>query len=329
MEDYVQNTPIFDQNFAPLRALLDGDISELVINRPKEVWTEGPTGWLKHDIPTLTMERLMFIATNIASFKGAGIDKDSPFLSAALPTGERSEIVIPPALVKGTFSLTVRKPSVKQSTIDKLDEQGVFSNAALANKDILPFEKELLLFLKNGQIKEFFKLAILNHRNIVLCGKTGSGKTHIAKAFADYIPLSERIITIEDVHEFFLAHQNRVNMIFTRDGKVHVKDCLASCLRMKPDRILLSEMRGDESWEFLKSIGSAHPGAITTMHASSSSEAFDQLISLIKDSQVGAHLDLSYLQRRLYATVDIVVACANRKITEIYYDPEIKRSNMA
>lgn len=322
------STPIFDANFKTIRTHLDGDISELAINKPKEIWTEGRDGWRRFDAPELTMEKLLAIATNIASFNGGGIDPKKPFLSAALPTGERTQIVIPPAVIRDTFSMTIRKASLKESSIDILAADGVFDNAEIPNEDLKAFEKTLWALHQKKSFAEFFKMAVLNKRNIVLCGKTGSGKTHIAKAFAKEIPLYERIITIEDVHEFILRQPNKVHLIFSREGKPHVKDSLAACLRMKPDRIFLSEMRGDESWEYVKSVGSAHPGSLATMHADSTKEAFYQLTALIKDSPTGSTLDISYIMKRLYATIDIVVVCSNRKITEVYYDPERKRENM-
>jgi type IV secretion system protein VirB11 len=94
---------------------------------------------------------------------------------------------------------------------------------------------------------------------------------------------------------------------------------------MKPDRILLAELRGDEAWEFIKSVNTGHPGAISTLHANGATDAFEQLAAFVKDSRAGAHLDMGYIERRLFNTVDIVLFYQNRQLKEIYYDPERKR----
>ncbi len=94
---------------------------------------------------------------------------------------------------------------------------------------------------------------------------------------------------------------------------------------MKPDRILLAELRGDEAWEFVKSVNTGHPGSISTMHANGAYEAFEQLTALIKDSKTGAHLDVAYIKNRLFTTLDIVLYYSKRKLKEVYYDPEHKR----
>jgi type IV secretion system protein VirB11 len=98
---------------------------------------------------------------------------------------------------------------------------------------------------------------------------------------------------------------------------------------MRPDRILLAELRGDESWEFIKSINTGHPGSITSMHANGAVEAFEQLTALIKDSATGAHLDADYIKSRLFSTLDVVMFYHKRKLQEIYYDPELKLKHMA
>jgi type IV secretion system protein VirB11 len=97
---------------------------------------------------------------------------------------------------------------------------------------------------------------------------------------------------------------------------------------MKPDRILLAELRGDEAWEFIKSINTGHPGSISTMHANGAYEAFEQLTALIKDSRTGAHLDTAYIKHRLFTTLDVILFYHKRKLQEIYYDPEFKRKQL-
>lgn len=218
-------------------------------------------------------------------------------------------------------------------TLDELDSEGAFEECQDVDDALQPFEHDLLKLKGERRIKEFLDLAVRKHRNILIVGKTGSGKTTITKSLIRSIPAEERLITIEDVHELFLnMHENKVHLFYAREdeggAKVTPKQALASCLRMKPDRILLAELRGDESWEFIKSVNTGHPGSISTMHANGAFEAFEQLTALIKDSRTGAHLDTEYIKHRLFTTLDVVLFYHQRKLREIYYDPEFKRQQL-
>lgn len=330
-----QSSEMLDEYMAPLVPFLnDPTLTEVCINRPNEVWTEGRDGFTKHVVPHgLSFARCRQLATLIASYNGKSISADKPVLSAALPNRERVQVIIPPACEPFTVSITIRKPSLIDKTLDELDAEGAFAEWKDSDASLQPFEHELLSLKKEKQIKDFLDLAVRKHRNILIVGKTGSGKTTITKSLIRSIPLEERLITIEDVHELFLAqHENKVHMYYAREdeggSKVSPKQALASCLRMKPDRILLAELRGDEAWEFIKSINTGHPGSISTMHANGAYEAFEQLTALIKDSRTGAHLDTEYIKHRLFTTIDIVLFYHHRKLREIYYDPEFKRQQM-
>jgi type IV secretion system protein VirB11 len=318
----------------PIRPFLkDDSLNEICVNRPGELWTEGQGGWKVHQVETLTLNHLMQLATLIAGFNDKAISKDKPVLSATLPKGERAQVLIPPACEPDTVSLTIRKPSLIDKTLDELDAEGAFEEFADVSDELLPFEHELLQLKKDKRIKEFLDMAVKRHRNILIVGKTGSGKTTITKSLIRSIPSNERLITIEDVHELFLnQHQNKVHLFYAREdeggAKVTPKQALASCLRMKPDRILLAELRGDEAWEFIKSVNTGHPGSITTMHANGAYEAFEQLTALIKDSRAGAHLETDYIKHRLFTTIDVVLFYHQRKLREIYYDPEYKRQQL-
>jgi type IV secretion system protein VirB11 len=312
--------------------LADETLTEVVVNRPGEVWIEGREGWIKHDAD-LSYDHCMQLATLIASFNGKDISADKPVLSAALPHGERVQVIIPPACEAGTVSITIRKPSVLDKTLEELDEEGSFDAYDDVSKELQPFEHDLLKLKGERRIREFLEIAVKKHRNILIVGKTGSGKTTITKSLIRSIPIEERLVTIEDVHELFLKqHPNKVHLYYAREdeggAKVTPKQALASCLRMKPDRILLAELRGDEAWEFIKSVNTGHPGSISTMHANGAYEAFEQLAALIKDSKTGAHLDIEYIRSRLFSTIDIVIFYHKRKLREIYYDPEFKREQM-
>lgn len=332
---------------APLLPFLENpDLNEICINRPFELWTEGREGWKRHINDSLSYETCLRIASATATNNKKAIDSASPVFSGSLPYGERIQVLIPPACEKGTVSITIRKPSALTKTLSELDAEGVFSQVKVLKtlRDKTTDRREaanyinlregdltLLELLKNNKIADFLEFSIKNYRNILLAGATGSGKTTISKSIALAIPTDERLITIEDVHELFLeTHPNRVHLFYSRDdekgSKVSPKQALASCLRMKPDRILLAELRGDESWEFIKSVNTGHSGSISTMHANGAQEAFEQLTALVKDSATGTHLDASYIKDRIYATIDIVIFCHRRKATEIYYDPERKQA---
>lgn len=329
-----QSSEMLAEYLEPLRVFLDDEsLTEVCVNRPREVWTEGREGWKRHDVPDLSFNHCRQLATLIASFNGKAISADKPVLSAALPDGERIQVIIPPACEPYTVSITVRKPSMIDKTLDELDAEGAFEEFADVSDELQPFEHELIQLKSEKRIKEFLDLAVRKHRNILIVGKTGSGKTTITKSLIRSIPLEERLITIEDVHELFLnQHENKVHLYYAREdeggAKVTPKQSLASCLRMKPDRILLAELRGDEAWEFIKSVNTGHPGSISTMHANGAYESFEQLTALIKDSRTGAHLDAEYIKKRLFTTIDIVLFYHQRKLREIYYDPEFKRKQL-
>lgn len=327
-----QSAEVLTAYLEPIQTFLDDStLTEICINRQHEIWTESRVGWRQHNVPSLSFKHCSQLATLIASFNGKAISSSKPILSAALPTGERVQVVIPPACEPHTVSITIRKPSLVDKTLEELEGEGAFQESLDFDNQLKPFEHELLKLKHEKLIAKFLELAVRTHRNILVVGQTGSGKTTIAKSLIRSIPAEERLITIEDVHELFLKqHKNKVHLFYSDEGieKPTPKQALASCLRMKPNRILLAELRGDESWEFVKSINTGHPGSISTMHANGAYEAFEQLTALIKDSQTGTHLDANYIKHRLFTTLDIILHYHNYKLREIYYDPEFKRKQL-
>lgn len=319
----------------PLRKYLRLEgLTELAINRPGELWIETQKGWERHDEPDLTFNVCMQLGRLIANFNGKGLSADTPILSAGLLYGERVQVIIPPACEDETVSITIRKPSVIEKTLVELEAEGAFARAVAVTDRLADFEHELMELKQSGRIREFLELAVMKRRNILICGATGSGKTTVTRSLIRSIPHGERLVTIEDVHELFLSeHKNKVHLFYSRDDeggfKVNAKSALISCLRMKPDRILLAELRGEEAWEFVKSINTGHPGSISTMHANGAFEAFEQLTALIKDSKTGAHLDTTYIRRRLLGTIDVTLYYERRQLLEIYYDPVLRRQQMA
>ena len=329
--DDEQSYDMLTEYLVPIKHLLDDEsLTEICVNRPREVWTEGRAGWVQHIVEEFSFSHCRQLAVLIAAYNNKSISNEKPVLSAALPNRERVQVLIPPACENGTISITIRKPSLIDKTLQELHLEGAFDESEEIREGLHPVENELLALKQEKRYMEFLDLAVRSHKNILIVGKTGSGKTTITKSLTRSIPSTERLITIEDVHEIFLnQHPNKVHLFYSREdeggSKVSPKQALASCLRMKPDRILLAELRGDEAWEFVKSVNTGHPGSISTMHANGAYECFEQLTALIKDSKTGAHLDVAYIKNRLFTTIDIVLYYSKRKLKEVYYDPEHKR----
>jgi type IV secretion system protein VirB11 len=319
----------------PLRRLLDGQVTEVVVNQPGEAWTEGREGWIRHDMPELTFDHLRMLAKLIATSTQQTISENAPVVSAALPSGERVQAIIPPAVRSGTVSLTIRKPSQLRLTLDDYERNGAFAEVAVTADAHGAVEKELLDLLGAHRIRDFLELAVRSKQNIVISGATGSGKTTIMKTLVDLIPAGERLITIEDTPELEIYNQpNHVRLFYSKDGqgvsKATPKLLLESCLRMKPDRILLAELRSDEAFYFMRNVNSGHPGSITSVHATSPRLAIEQLMLLVKESAGGAQLSREDIKQLLFMLVDIVVQFSvvdgRRRVTGIYYEPHRKRS---
>lgn len=319
----------------PLRPLLsDPDVTELCINSPGVAFVETRAGWQERALPFADFPWCRNLAKAIAHSTRQRIDEESPLLSASLPSGERVQIVMPPATTPGTVAFTVRRPSDQVWSIEELARRGIFKQVRVAAGALDATEAELLKLLHDGEHEAFMHLAVRSRKNIVVSGPTGSGKTTWTKALIREIPADERLITIEDAKELVLdRHPNHVRLYYSKDdqgqARVTPKQLLESCLRMKPDRILLAELRSEEAFDYLRNVNSGHPGSITSIHAASAELAFEQLVLLVKQSRAGAELDRADIKSLLYLLVDIVIQFGvehhQRFIKEIWYAPERKR----
>jgi len=310
--------------FAPFMA--DPNNTEIVVNKPNEVWTESRDGWKSHEID-LSTKHCMWLAELIASYNKADLDENNPVLSGVLPTQERVQVVMAPACPKDTVSLTIRKFSDLELSLEQLNEQGAFSNVRKARHGLSELEEHLVKLHNEQRYYEFIQLAVKNHLNIIIGGATGSGKTVLNKSMIQLINPAERIITIEDVHELFMHNfPNKVHMFYKNAAGSNFtsRDALASCVRMKPDRILLAELRGPETLDYIESLNTGHPGSITSIHANSAWDVFSRLVSLIKKSEAGLTLDTDFIRSMCYQTIDVVLFYKNRKLEEVYYEPERK-----
>lgn len=308
------------------------DVTEVLMNRPGEVWTESSRGWQCHAVSALDMPHLMHMAEAIAAYRNATLDAEHPLLSVGLPGGERAQFAIYPVVPEGTFSLTIRRPSRHVATLDELDGQGLFRFIEPDTGRLSEHDQRLLELKEAGRFMEFLRLAVALRKTIVISGQTGAGKTYVLKTLCDLIDPGERIVTIESVPELLLPrHVNAVHLFYTDNDQGHAqispRQLLKAALRMRPDRIMLAEVRDEECFFFVRSAASGHPGSMTTLHAGSTEEAFAQMALMIRQSPGGAGLAFSEIDRLLRMTVDVVVQFGNdpakgRHISGLYYEPQ-------
>ncbi|MET3835206.1 type IV secretion system protein VirB11 [Brevundimonas sp. UYEF29] len=329
------DTAVLDHYLTPLRPLLEpDDVTELVVNRPGEVGVERSGRWVWRDVPQLSEPWLRTLAVAAAAYTRQDVGADRPICSTVLPGEERCQIVLPPVAPEGTVSLTIRKPSRRCLTLEDFRAGGLFETTAVACEgETDAIDAELIRLRDLGDWPAFFRLAVEARRNILVSGATGSGKTTFAKGLVELIPAEERLLTIEDTRELVAPHRNVVPMIYSKDGQglapVGPKALLESALRMRPDRILLQELRDGTAFFYLRNVNSGHPGSITTVHADSAALAFEQLTLLVRESEGGRDLPRDDIRALLHLLIDVVVQMkkidGRFRMTEVWHEPLRKR----
>ncbi len=318
---------------APLQHHLDRpDVIELCISRPQEMFVESYDGWTREQIEALSFGHLSSFATTVATFTKQSIGPTKPILSGTLPGGERIQIIIPPAVPVGTISITIRKPAERSFTLEDYAASGMFDEIFTESDALSDIDRNLQDLHASKSWKDFLRCAVVNRKNILISGATGSGKTTFAKALIREIPHHERILTIEDTPELVIPQPNHVRLIYSKDGqgqaRLSARQLLESALRMRPDRILLQELRDASAFYYLRNVNTGHSGSITTIHADSALLAFEQLALLVKESEPGRDLKRAEIKEMLFQMVDVVVQVKRSdgrfRITEIYFDPRRK-----
>ena len=319
-----QNAQVYLGTFlAPLLPYLSReDVTDLYVNRPGELWIETGSGTERLDLPQLDEASLWRLARQIAATSDQGITREHPLLAATLPDGSRIQICAPPA-TRSAIAVAIRKHNVQDLRLTDYFSAGAFARvgeAALTEKAV---NRSLTTLLDSGNIMEFLAAAVRARKTIVIGGGTGTGKTTILNALLKEAPNNERLILIEDTAEIQLAHENAVGLIAVRgrlgEAEVSPADLVQAALRLKPDRIIMGEIRGAEAMSWLRAVGTGHPGSITTVHANSTRGAAEQLALMALMS--GAELRRSELVEYIHDVVDIFIQLGRhdggRLVTEI------------
>ena len=286
-------------------------------------------------------DHIAALARAVASWNHDEFSETKPILSATLPDGERAQFVMPPACMKGRISMTIRRPTYDVMTMSDYQAQGFFgkiipvTSKREGDDELMGLYREMFDETSPADVRcvmreKFLTSCVRLGRTIVIAGGTGSGKTTFMKSLMQSIPNTDRIITIEDVPELIYGlpdHRNQVNLLYpseaTETSAVNATKLMKSCLRMKPDRILLAELRSGETYDWLNSVLSGHSGSITSCHANNCASVFDYLALKVLQSEIGRHLPYDEIKRLLRDVIDVIVHIHNnrgeRHITEIYY----------
>lgn len=312
---------------APLKAYLaDPTVSEISINQPKEIWVEIGGDMVRHDVPEFDLNHLKALARLVAQSSEQKISEESPLLSASLPEGYRIQVVFPPACESSTIAMSIRKQTVVDLDLDQYEAIGAFQST-MVRKAENPLDKKLRALLDSGDVKNFIKEAVLGKKNIIISGGTSTGKTTFFNATLKVIPSTERIITCEDARELIIPHMpNRVHLVASKGGQgrstVTMQDLIEASLRLRPDRLMLGELRGKEAFSFMRAVNTGHPGSISTLHADTPALAIEQLILMIM--QAGLGITREQIKSYVENVINVIIQLkrgpkGSRYVSEIYF----------
>ena len=274
--------------FGPLEKYLNIDgITEIMVNGPKQVYIERDGKLKRVNTSFDDDEHIMRIIDRIVAPLGRRIDEGSPMVDARLPDGSRVNAVIPPIAINGP-TLTIRLFSKTPLTIENLIEFGSITQEAV----------------------EFLKACIVSRLNVVVSGGTGSGKTTLLNILSNFIPDDERIVTIENAAELQLRQEHVVTLESRPPnvegrGTVSIRDLVINSLRMRPDRIVVGEVRGGEALDMLQAMNTGHDGSLTTAHANSPRDMLSRLETMVL--MAGMDLPHRAVREQMAAAIDVIV----------------------
>lgn len=289
--------------YGPIQPLLDDpDVSEIMVNGPKNIFVEKKGQLLKSEIAFDDDDHVMRIIERIIMPLGRHVDSDSPTVDARLPDGSRVNAVVRPVAIDGP-SITIRK----------------FHKDKLGVEDLIKFGSI------TAHMAEFLGACVKARFNIIISGGTGSGKTTLLNVVSGFIPENERIITIEDAAELQLQ-QEHVMRMETKPANVDglnavtIRDLVRNSLRMRPDRIVVGEVRGGEALDMLQAMNTGHDGSLTTVHSNSPRDAISRLETLVL--MAGMELPLKVVRQQISSAIDLIIQQTRlkdgkRKVTAI------------
>ncbi len=284
------------------------DVSEILVNQPGEVWIEaaGDPRMLRFEAPEVTDELMDRLAAQVARAAHQAVSRESPLLAATLPTGERVQMIGPPA-TRRHWSMAIRKHLVTELALEAYDHGAIVRPVAVVNTP--DAEAEAL-----ARPIAFLRQAVLDRRTMLISGGTSSGKTTFLNSLLKIIPTHERIVLVEDTPEIAVRQPNALGLTAVKgelgEARTTVDDLLQASLRMRPDRIIVGEIRGKEAATFLRAINTGHPGSFTTVHANSPTGALEQIALMVM--QGGLALPRAETLSYVRSLVDIVVQLGRR-----------------
>ncbi len=304
LDDYATGGVYLRAYLRPFARFLEqSDVTEVMVNRPGEVWVEsvGQAAMRRIDAPDVDEILLGRLAAQIARTTHQGVNRESPLLAAVLAGGERVQMIGPPATRAG-WALSIRRHLTVDRPLEAYDRplasMGEMRTDVAAETDRIRLEP--IAFLRD---------AVRARKTVLISGGTSSGKTTFLNALLKVVPAEERIITVEDTPEIAVSQPNTLGLVAVKgdlgEAKVTVEDLLHASLRLRPDRIIVGEIRGREAATFLRAINTGHPGSFTTVHANSPEGALEQIALMVMQSG----LTLSRAETIAYARslIDVVV----------------------
>lgn len=293
----------YNVDLGPLNNLMLNDrISDILVNGPDKTFIEEAGQLYETDVKFENIEQLNKVIDNILSPLGKYINESAPMRDARLPDGSRVNIIIPPISLIGPM-ISIRKFTKKKLTID----------------DLLRFKS------LDGNLAKFFKMCVIERKNIIISGGTGSGKTTLLNILSSFIPDESRIITIEDTAELQL-HKKHIGKLEARpadihgEGEITIRQLVINALRMRPDRIVIGECRGGEALDMLQAMNTGHYGSLTTIHANTPRDMLNRLETMVL--MAGVELPVKAIREQVVGAIDIIIhvsrfAGGDRKVASV------------